>query len=46
MALQGDLSGLLASSLILGLEPPSSVTGDTHLRFGRLVLLSPIQNHP
>ena len=33
-------------SLILGLEHPTSLTGDTHFRFGRVVLLSPIQNHP
>jgi hypothetical protein len=33
-------------SLILRLEPPTSLTGDTHLRFGRVVLLSPIQTHP
>jgi hypothetical protein len=32
--------------LILGLEHPSSLTGDTDLCFGRVVLLSPIQNHP
>jgi hypothetical protein len=36
--------GLL--TLILGLEPPTSVTGDTHLCFGRLALLSPIKNTP
>ena len=40
------LNGLLASSLILRLDHPSSLTGDTHLCFGRVVLLSPIQNHP
>jgi len=39
----GDLGRLPGLSLI-GLEPPSSVTGDTHLRFGRLVLLSPINS--
>jgi len=39
-----DLSGLLAWSLILGLEHPGSLTGDTHLRSGLVVLLSPIQN--
>jgi hypothetical protein len=40
----GDLDGLLASSLILGLEHPGSLTGDTRLCSGRRVLLSPIQN--
>jgi hypothetical protein len=29
--------------LLLWLDPPTSVTGDTHLCFGRLALLSPIQ---
>jgi hypothetical protein len=38
-----DLSGLLASSLILRLDPPTSVTGDTHLCFGLLAFLSPIK---
>jgi hypothetical protein len=42
----GDLGGLLGRTLILWLDHPSSVTGDIHLCFGRLVLLSPIQNHP
>jgi hypothetical protein len=40
----GDLDGLLASSLILWLEHPGSLTGDTHLCSGLVVLLSPIQN--
>jgi len=31
-----DLSGLLASSLVLWLDHPSPVAGDTHLCFGRL----------
>ena len=33
-------------SLILWLDPPSFVTGDTHLCFGRLALLSPINPTP
>jgi hypothetical protein len=44
-----DVLGLLASSLILGLDHPSSVTGHTYLSFGRLAFWSPIQNtcpHP
>jgi hypothetical protein len=41
-----DLGGLLASSLILGLEHPSSLTGDTHFCFGRLAFLSPIKSTP
>ena len=36
-------SSLPGRSLILGLDHPSSVTGDTYLRFGRLVVLSPIK---
>jgi hypothetical protein len=40
-----DLSGLPGLSLILGLEHSSSVTGDIHLRFGRLVLVSH-KKHP
>ncbi len=42
----GDFSKLLGPSLILGLEHPSFMTGDTHLRFGRLALLSPTKKHP
>jgi hypothetical protein len=42
--LHQSLSGLLASSLILGLDSPTSVTGDTRLCFGRLALLSPIKS--
>ncbi len=38
----GDLGGLLAPSLVLGLDPPSSETGDTYLCFGPLAFLSPI----
>ena len=34
----------MGPSLILRLEHPGSLTGDTHLRFGLVVLLSPIQN--
>ena len=38
------LLGRKIRSLILWLEPPSFVTGDIHLCFGRLVLLSPIKS--
>jgi hypothetical protein len=42
-----DLGRLPGLFLILGLEHPSSLTGDTRLRSGLVVLLSPIQNtHP
>ena len=37
-------AGSLLPSLILGLEHPGSLTGDTHLCSGLVVLLSPIQN--
>jgi hypothetical protein len=37
-------AGSWLSFLILGLEHPGSLTGDTHLRSGLVVLLSPIQN--
>jgi hypothetical protein len=43
-SLRAILGGLLASSLILWLEHPGSLTGDTHLCSGLVVLLSPIQN--
>ena len=37
-------AGSWLSFLILGLEHPGSLTGDTHLRSGLVVMLSPIQN--
>jgi hypothetical protein len=36
----------LGRSLILRLDPPTSVTGDTHLCIGRLALLSPTKSTP
>jgi hypothetical protein len=44
--LSSDLGGLPGPSLILWLDPPTSVTGDTHLCFGRLALLSPTKSNP
>jgi hypothetical protein len=41
-----DLGRLPGLFLILWLEHPGSLTGDTHLCSGRVVLLSPIQNTP
>jgi hypothetical protein len=43
---RSDLGGLLGRSLILGLEHPGSVSGDTDLCFGRLAFLSPINPTP
>jgi len=43
----GDLGRLSGLFLILWLDHPGSLTGDTRLRSGLVVLLSPIQNiHP
>ncbi len=38
-------SALPRPSLILGLDPPTPVTGDTHLRFGRLALFVSHEKH-
>jgi hypothetical protein len=41
-----DLGRLPGLSLIPWLDNPSSVTGNTHLCFGRLAMLSPTKKHP